>query len=507
MEQLLKRDNQQVIPKDTKENLIFRIDFFNYCEQHIESKFAAIALFKKDIIAFFDICLFTYDPRKKPADIPFILYDYQEEYALEINQAIINGESVLTEKSRDMGTTWIILGVFLYRWLFFDENFLAGSRKEELVDRIGDLDTLFERLRYMIRVLPDWLLRMCGFDRRNSGYMKIFKLNGASITGESMNDNFSRQGRYNAILLDEFAFWDCAELVWRACGDSAKCKLPISTPNGSLNTFARLRKSGQIKVKTLLWRVHPEKTEEWYRQEVAKRPTKDIAQEIDINYTASAGKPFYGGFIRGLHSRKIEVIKDRELLLGWDYGYHKPCCVVSQIDSKGRWNILDCLLGEDEIIDAFGERVKTYFNLYYKDFILRNYGDPAGEQESDKSKKTSAQILSEIGFKVISIPSNTNKVNYDARKSIIEKKLKTIIDGVPALCVNDTPANQIIIEGFEGGYHYPEANNDGFIDERPVEDGYYEHPFNALEYIAVNVFKAVESNKNFVKTRHPKGRV
>lgn len=505
--QLLEKPKEEVIPKTFEENIKFRIQFNSNCEQFLDSRMAALQLFRNgDVVAFFNICLFTYDPRKKPSDLPFILYDYQEDYVKEINQAIIDGESRLTEKTRDMGATWDILGTFLYRWLIFDENFLIGSRKEELVDRIGDIDTLFERLRYMVRCLPQWLLDMCNFDRKNQGYMKIFKENGASLTGESMNDSFSRQGRYNAILLDEFAFVERAEIVWRACGDSAKCKLPVSTPNGSLNTFSRLRKSGQIKVITLLWKLHPEKTQAWYDNESLNRPAKDIAQEIDINYTVSAGKPFYGGFIRGLHTRKVEVIRGKELLLGWDYGYHFPCCVISQIDSKERWNILDCLLGADELIDAFGERVKQYLNLNYLGFSVRNFGDPAGEQESDKSTRTSAMILADVGFKVTSIPSNSNQANYDARKSIIEKKLKTLIDGIPALTINDTPANQIIIEAFEGGWHYPEASNTGFIDEKPVKDGYYEHPINCIDYIAVNTFKAIE-NKNFIKTKHPKGRI
>ncbi len=500
------QENKVIIPTNFEDNIVFRIKFHKNCEISLDASFAALQLFKTDIVSFFNLCLYTYDPRKKPSDIPFILYDYQEAYTHEINQAISKGENLLTEKSRDMGVTWDILGVFLYRWLIFDENFLVGSRKEELVDRIGDLDTLFERLRYMVRALPDWLTDACGFNRKNSGYMKIYKENGASITGESMNDNFSRQGRYNAILLDEFAFVERAEIVWRACGDSAKCKLPVSTPNGSLNTFARLRKSDQIKVATLLWKAHPEKTEVWYKNEVANRPAKDIAQELDINYTVSAGKPFYGGFMRGLHSRKVELIQDKELLLGWDYGYHSPVCLISQLDSKERWNIIDCLIGCDELIDSFGEKAKAYLNLKYRGFLFRNFGDPAGEQESDKSKKSSAQILTSLGFRVVSIPSNTNQSNYDARKVIIEKKLKTLIDGIPALCINDIPSTQIIIEAFEGGWHYPKANTNGFIEEIPVKEGYYEHPMNALEYIAVNIFKPVNT-KNLSKARHPAGRV
>jgi hypothetical protein len=54
---------------------------------------------------------------------------------------------------------------------------------------------------------------------------------------------------------------------------------------------------------------------------------------------------------------------------------------------------------------------------------------------------------------------------------------------------------RILIDGLLGGYHYPErspgqANNDNF--EVPFRDGYYEHVCNAVEYVAINVFRAVE---------------
>ncbi len=85
---------------------------------------------------------------------------------------------------------------------------------------------------------------------------------------------------------------------------------------------------------------------------------------------------------------------------------------------------------------------------------------------------------------------------YAARKQIIEKRLKTLIGGVPALVVNDTPNNEIVVEGFEGGYHYPRESNVGYVREEPQKDSYYEHVFNSIEYVAVNLFRPVEQVPN-----------
>jgi hypothetical protein len=58
--------------------------------------------------------------------------------------------------------------------------------------------------------------------------------------------------------------------------------------------------------------------------------------------------------------------------------------------------------------------------------------------------------------------------------------------------VNDCENNNIIVEGFEGGYRYPDANKYGGVAEKPIDDGWFEHPFNAFEYVVINLFKAVE---------------
>lgn len=474
-------------------NLHERAEIKISCDANIERQQAAYDLCKDNIVVFFKYWLWTFDPRLSPSDLPFVLYPFQEDYIKDLSNDIISGTSALTDKSRDMGVTWMILGVFLHRWLFHNETFLLGSRKEELVDKIGDMDSLFERLRYMIAKLPDWMLELAGYDRKDSAFMRIYKGTGVSLTGESMNKDFSRQGRYKAILLDEYAFVDSPSTIWRACGDSAPCKLPISTPNGKNNFFAQLRHGGKIKTYSLHWTKHPKKDKAWYDKECENRSAKDAAQELDINYNISAGDPFYIGFSRGIHLRKMRLNPEKPLILSWDYGFRHPNCSIHQISVEGIWIIVDNIFGENQTIDEFGEDVQRYLNQNYSEFRLtQGYGDPAGTQSSDKSRRSSEKILNDMGFKVDSIPSNAVHSNYDARKIIIEKRLRTLIGGIPSLVVQDVPNNSIIVEGFEGGYKTPDANKYGGVSEKPVEDGWYEHPFNTIEYFAINMFRKVE---------------
>lgn len=200
------------------------------------------------------------------------------------------------------------------------------------------------------------------------------------------------------------------------------------------------------------------------------------------------GTPFYTGFKEDLHKRELEANKYKPLLLGWDWGFRHPSCVITQIDDKGRWCILRELIGTDIIIDQFADVVKTYLNEQFSSFECKSYGDPAGNQKSDKNELTSIQILQSKGFSIVTKPST-----YRERKEIIEQKLAHIIQGIPALVVD--PHCKTVIDGFLGGYHYPlikQGERQTTIKtEVPYEDGYYEHPMNALEYIAVNMFKPI----------------
>jgi hypothetical protein len=492
-----------MVPIDITDNLKFRIKTLDRCVNDAVAQEALFRLCDSDILSFFRILAWTYDPRKTPSDRPFIPFPYQEQYILDINNDIEQGNPSVTEKSRDMGVTWCVLTVFFYRWAFKSENFLVGSKKEDAVDTIGDIGSHFERFRYMLSKMPSWLCDRLGIKAKNSGSMRIWKDNGAALVGESMAPGFSRQGRHNAILLDEFAFVDKADLIYRACGDSAPCRIAVSTPNGKNNFFAKLRFGGKVKVYTHHWKSHPGKGDAWYESQKGNRSDKDIAQELDINYTVSAGDPFYIGFSRGMHVKKMEISTDKDLILGFDYGFTHPNCTIHQLSAEGILIIVDNIFGENQTIDEFGEHVKSYLNANWPGYKFGRvcYGDPAGNQRGDKSKKSSVEVLADLGFKVLSMPSNSALGSYANRKNIIEKRLRTIIRGIPSLVINDVPNNEIFAEGFEGGYCYPDADKYGGTKEHPIHDDYFSHPFNCLEYVCINLFRPVEKNEQRYNSR------
>jgi len=247
------------------------------------------------VLFFINQFCWTYDPRPEanPNHLPFITWDYQDEYIMRLEANYQANRDLLTEKSRDMGVSWMVLTWIVWHWLFDDAfNALIGSRKEWLVDNF-EMDSLFGKVAYILDWLPPWILPE-GFsiDEHRHKLRIVNPENGNTIQGESANTQFSRQGRYSVIMLDEFAFWEWASSVWTATADSAPVRFPVSTPKGRNNKFAELRfhEDGAIDIASLHWRLHPLKDEAWYEDQKARRSTRARAQELDMDYEASGNE-------------------------------------------------------------------------------------------------------------------------------------------------------------------------------------------------------------------------
>jgi len=244
----------------------------------------------------------TYNPRKKRDKwVPFILFEKQSECIDFILSLIEDEESGLIEKCRDVGATWCLCAVSVWAWLFMKETSIGwGSRKQELVDRLGEPDSIFEKIRLLVNRLPSVFLPM-GFNTATDlTFMKCLnRENGATISGES-GDNIGRGGRKTFYCKDESAHYERPEKIEAALGDNTNVQIDISSVNGLGNVFHRKREAGVdwpdrspgfTRVFVFDWSDHPEKTQEWYNQRRAKFEREGLlhifAQEVERNYSAA----------------------------------------------------------------------------------------------------------------------------------------------------------------------------------------------------------------------------
>ncbi|MGL5923836.1 terminase large subunit domain-containing protein [Chroococcidiopsis sp.] len=243
----------------------------------------AITLSAKDPVIWVNDFVWTYDPRITPATMPFDLFPRQVEFIRWLSDRYVLREDGLAEKSRDVGFTWLCAAFMVHHWLFHSGfKGTVGSRKESLVDRMGDPDTIFEKMRLILQLLPPWML-----PSYQDSYMRLLNhQNGNSITGES-GDNMGRGGRSSLYIIDEAAFIERPQKVDAAISQNSDVKIYVSTPNGSGNPFAQKRLSGAIPVFTFRWQDDPRKDQAWYQKQVDTLDPVIVASEIDIDYSAS----------------------------------------------------------------------------------------------------------------------------------------------------------------------------------------------------------------------------
>ena len=263
-----------------------------------------------------DWCV-TYDPRNAgsttPTTMPFIPFERQAEFVVFLYGLVTAQQNGLVEKARDMGATWLCSAFSVWLWLFWPGASVGwGSRKEALVDKLGDPDSIFEKIRQIIRLLPPFFMPEGLNPKEHLTFMRcVNPENGATITGES-GDNIGRGGRKLIYFKDESAHYARPELIEAALGDTTRVQVDISSVNGLGNVFHRKREAGiewpgarrvsgewvgapiplgKTSVFIMDWRDHPAKTVEWYearRKDWAdKGLSHKFSQEVDRDYASS----------------------------------------------------------------------------------------------------------------------------------------------------------------------------------------------------------------------------
>lgn len=273
----------------------------------------------------------TYDPRKKGNKwVPFVFFAKQKDIIQFFHSLRNESESGLIEKCRDAGVTWLACGYSVWSFLNIKSDSIGwGSRKAMLVDELGNPDSIFEKMRLIMRRLPACFRPKGWNEQKHATYMKFINPeNGASINGEA-GDNIGRGGRKSVYFKDESAHYERPEKIEASLGDNTNVQIDISSVNGLGNPFHRRRmagiewnskavlKEGFTRVLVVDWTDHPEKTQEWYDKRRAKYEREGMlhlfAQEVDRDYAASLSNSI-------IPKQWIMAARDAHIKLGWKLG-------------------------------------------------------------------------------------------------------------------------------------------------------------------------------------------
>jgi hypothetical protein len=115
-------------------------------------------------------------------------------------------------KSRRMMLTWVMLACHLHLALFTPNSAIFIQSKKYL-----DSDYLlgYSRLMFIYSKLPEWL-KQYGLPEANYKQGMINFSNGSMIKAIGQGPDQLRQYTATAVMCDEMAFWEQAEMTWRA---------------------------------------------------------------------------------------------------------------------------------------------------------------------------------------------------------------------------------------------------------------------------------------------------
>ncbi|MBA3766468.1 MAG: hypothetical protein H0W99_05675, partial [Acidobacteria bacterium] len=247
-------------------------------------------------IHWFKYYAWGYDPRAVLKVQPFYPFDFQERYIRWLDETVMHRrKGGVVEKSRDQGATVGALDWSAQKWLFVP-GFCAflSSATEDLIDSKKDPDTLFEKVRFQLRLTFSWMLPK-GFSLlRDMPYMNIANPeNGATITGGAPTENVGRQRRATVVIADEFQGWPNGGFKQNtALSSTSFSVIKLGTPYGTFNQYYVDTHTPSANVFVMDWREHPWKDQRWYNAlpfgYVGQPMTAEtIAQEVDRNYEAS----------------------------------------------------------------------------------------------------------------------------------------------------------------------------------------------------------------------------
>lgn len=236
-----------------------------------------------------DYCV-TFDPRNPergiPSFTPFPLMPFQVRW-LNFELACWRQQQPnLTEKAREQGLSW--LAVCFAVWLCIFHSGVRcgfGSYKQELVDELGNADSLLEKMRILLRNLPvefrgGWV------EEYHSKKNQIeFPETRSSVLGQT-GDNIGRGGRTSWFCVDESAHLEHPLLVDAALSGTTNCRCDISSVKGFANSFAQKVHAGVLPVFRASYLEDLRKGPEWEKKMREQLGDTIFGQEYGADYMA-----------------------------------------------------------------------------------------------------------------------------------------------------------------------------------------------------------------------------
>lgn len=225
------------------------------------------------------------------------------------------------------------------------------------------------------------------------------------------------------------------------------------------------------------------RSEEWKKRAFFGMDAKAIQTEFEIGWETYAGEAVYGKeFNREIHvlpKRREPDPEYRTLIRGWDFAGNHSCVVIQYV--RGQIFVVDEYANMGFNTRRIAKEVMEDCNLRYgSNFRYVEVCDPSGAWEGKTVEgRACFDVMRELGMDVHpGIQEPTRRIDS------VMKYLVSMVKGKPALMLN--PECKMLIDGFVGGYHYPEKETQSQKRNKP-EKNEYSHIHDGLQYACTRV--------------------
>lgn len=478
--------------------------------------------------AFLRDCVYTLDQVDQVRPIKPFPSDL--EYLEFLTAVWIKHKLLAIPKSRRMTCSWNFISLYTHDTIFNSGRFNGFVSKKE-----DDAGELVARAEFIYNHIPAWRIPVALLPKMKNGKMSQqppileFPEINSKIQGFPQGADQLRQFTLSGILGDECAFWEHAQKFYSASKPTldggGRMTLISSRSPGFFKkivfdkldsndlTFKEEPPPGAVLKKPIegveIWKnpanrfvvidlhytANPHKRGPAWREAVrSSMPIRDFLMEYEKSWQTYEGKPVYEDFNKLIHVVKgtIEPEPGLPLLIGWDFGL-TPAAVIAQLVGY-QLRVLEELLENDGSIIRLAPRVWKHLAVNYAPWLnnqqtqIFSFIDPAGFQRAQTDEKTCAGILrkaydpadpkNKLGFTNV----NPGPVDWESRKGAVEQFLVRTYGKGAAMIVSEDGC-PILIEGFNGGYQYPEkAIEIEPANITPVKNK-FSHPHDALQYV------------------------
>jgi hypothetical protein len=242
----------------------------------------------------------------------FNLYPFQQDTLNNFNENRYN----IILKSRQLGISTLSAGFILWNMLFkSDFNVLVIATTQEVAKN------LVTKIRVMHENLPTWMKGTTDEDNKLSLRLR----NGSQVKAVSSTGTAGRSEALSLLVIDEAAFIRNIGEIWASAQQTLSTGggcIALSTPNGTGNWFHKTwvdaEADGEFNPIKLHWTAHPERNDEWRRQQTSLLGEKMAAQECDCDFISSGHTVIDGPILQWYDQT---YIKDPVEKRGFDSNY------------------------------------------------------------------------------------------------------------------------------------------------------------------------------------------